>query len=84
MVCLSPTVGIFYSLLWSLPGILACKDIWDDVVSRDSEGSDAQACHILYPCCLPRCVGVQFLIVGIAFQILGLYLGLVWLINTNI
>jgi Peptidase M50B-like len=79
----SPLLEYFTLFYGVFLGYYACKDIWDDVVTRDSEGSDAQACHLLYPCCLPRCVGVQFLIVGVAFQFVGLYLGLVWLINTN-
>eukprot|EP00574_Skeletonema_japonicum_P002711 CAMPEP_0201728816 /NCGR_PEP_ID=MMETSP0593-20130828/17231_1 /ASSEMBLY_ACC=CAM_ASM_000672 /TAXON_ID=267983 /ORGANISM="Skeletonema japonicum, Strain CCMP2506" /LENGTH=333 /DNA_ID=CAMNT_0048221039 /DNA_START=16 /DNA_END=1017 /DNA_ORIENTATION=+ len=60
-------------------GIFSCYDIWDDLITRTVEGSDAHACHKLIPCCLPRCVGVQFAVVALAFQCLGLYLALVWM-----
>ena len=60
-------------------GMFSVYDIWDDLITRTVEGSDAHACHKLIPCCLPRCVGVQFAVVAIAFQALGLYLALVWM-----
>ena len=60
-------------------GIFSVYDIWDDLITRTVEGSDAHACHKLIPCCLPRCVGVQFAVVALAFQALGLYLALVWM-----
>ncbi|KAL7493019.1 hypothetical protein ACHAWT_003543 [Skeletonema menzelii] len=60
-------------------GIFSVYDIWDDLITRTVEGSDAHACHKLIPCCLPRCVGVQFAVVALAFQCLGLYLALVWM-----
>lgn len=58
-------------------------DIYDDLITRTAEGSDAVACHNLIPCCLPRCVGVQFWLVAFCFQVIGLYLGLVWLVSNN-
>lgn len=51
-------------------------------VTRNSDGSDAQACHNMWPICKPRCVGVEFLILSVLFQVVGLYLALVWLIST--
>lgn len=60
-------------------GIFSVYDIWDDLITRTVEGSDAHACHKLIPCCLPRCVGVQFAVVALVFQGLGLYLALVWM-----
>jgi hypothetical protein len=36
----------------------------------------------LIPCCLPRCVGVQFAVLALAFQALGVYLALVWMTST--
>ncbi len=50
-------------------------------VKEVREGSDAVACSNLIPFCKPRCVGVQFLLVGLVFQVLGIYLALVWLIS---
>ena len=50
-------------------------------VKEVREGSDAVACSNLIPFCRPRCVGVQFLLVGLAFQVIGIYLAMVWLIS---
>lgn len=63
-------------------GSFSIYDIYDDLITRTVEGSDAHACHKLIPCCLPRCVGVQFGIVALAFQALGLYLALVWMASS--
>ena len=63
-------------------GSFSMYDIYDDLITRTVEGSDAHACHKLIPCCLPRCVGVQFALVALAFQALGLYLALVWMTST--
>ena len=63
-------------------GSFSVFDIYDDLITRTVEGSDAHACHKLIPCCLPRCVGVQFALVAIAFQGLGLYFALVWMSST--
>ena len=59
------------------------RDIYDDLITRRAEGSDAMACHQLIPCCFPRCVGVQFWIVAFLFQALGLYVALVWLTSSS-
>ena len=60
-------------------GTFSCLDIYDDLITRTVDGSDAKACNELIPCCLPRCVGVQFVIVALGFQALGIYLALVWM-----
>jgi len=60
-------------------GTFSCYDIYDDLITRTVDGSDAKACNELIPCCLPRCVGVQFVLVALAFQALGIYLDLVWM-----
>ena len=72
---------LFYGTFIGWYGIM---DIWDDTISRTVEGSDAFACHKMWPCCLPRCVGVQFALCAIVFQALGLYLALVGLASDNI
>eukprot|EP00591_Stephanopyxis_turris_P010793 CAMPEP_0195507416 /NCGR_PEP_ID=MMETSP0794_2-20130614/874_1 /TAXON_ID=515487 /ORGANISM="Stephanopyxis turris, Strain CCMP 815" /LENGTH=194 /DNA_ID=CAMNT_0040634093 /DNA_START=351 /DNA_END=932 /DNA_ORIENTATION=- len=59
-------------------GTFSVYDVYDDLITRTVEGSDAHACHQLIPCCLPRCVGVQFAIVALFFQAGGVYLALVW------
>lgn len=64
-------------------GFYSVRDIYDDLVVRTAEGSDAQACYKLIPCCLPRCVGVQWGLIAIFFQALGLYIALAWLASTT-
>lgn len=78
----SPVVE-FLSLFYGVfIGIYSVIDIYDDLITRTAEGSDAVACHELIPCCLPRCVGVQFWLVGFGFQVAGLYMALVWMVST--
>ena len=73
-------LALFYGVFI---GYYSVIDIYDDLVTRTAEGSDAVACHQLIPCCHPRCVGVQFWIVAFAFQVAGLYLALVWQVSDN-
>ncbi|KAL7526738.1 hypothetical protein ACHAXR_001628 [Thalassiosira sp. AJA248-18] len=63
-------------------GCFSVYDIYDDLITRTVEGSDAHACHQLIPCCIPRWVGLQFAVVALGFQTLGLYLALVWMTST--
>lgn len=62
-------------------GIYSVSDIYDDLVTRTAEGSDAVACHQMWPCCHPRCVGVQFWFIAFAFQVLGLYIALALMLS---
>ena len=64
-------------------GSFSIFDIYDDLITRTVEGSDAHACHKLIPCCLPKCVGVQFALVAFAWQALGVYLALVWMSSST-
>mmetsp|Transcript_21008 Transcript_21008/g.27149 ORF Transcript_21008/g.27149 Transcript_21008/m.27149 type:complete len:271 (-) Transcript_21008:633-1445(-) len=64
-------------------GVYSVKDIYDDLVTRTAEGSDAVACNQMWPCCLPRCVGVQFWLIAFAFQVLGLYIALVLMVSND-
>lgn len=66
-------ITLFYGVFIGWYGIM---DIWDDTISRTVEGSDAYACFQMWKCCLPRCVGVQFAILAIVCQCLGLYIAL--------
>ena len=75
----SPIIEYYALFFGVFIGYYSVKDIYDDLVTRTAEGSDAVACHQALPCCLPRCVGVQFWIVAFAFQGIGLYLALVWM-----
>lgn len=60
-------------------GAFSVYDIYDDLITRTVDGSDAKACHELIPCCLPRCVGVQFAIIALLLQGLGIYFALFWM-----
>jgi hypothetical protein len=64
-------------------GSFSVYDIYDDLITRTVDGSDAKACNELIPVCHPRCVGVQFALVALAFQALGVYLALVWMTSNN-
>jgi len=71
-------VTLFYGVFVGWYGIM---DIWDDTISRTVEGSDAYACFQMWPCCLPKCVGIQFAILAIICQCLGLYIAMLSLVN---
>jgi hypothetical protein len=60
-------------------GTFAIFDIVDGLILRTVKGSDAYACWEIMPCCLPRCVGVQWMLVAIFFQFFGLWWALVLL-----
>lgn len=77
---LLPFVTLYYGVFI---GSFSVYDIYDDLITRTVEGSDAHACHQLIPCCLPRCVGVQFAIIALALQAAGLYCALVWMTSTD-
>jgi len=77
---LLPFVTLYYGVFI---GSFSVYDIYDDLITRTVEGSDAHACHQLIPCCLPRCVGVQFVIIALALQAAGLYCALVWMTSTD-
>jgi hypothetical protein len=36
-------------------GAFSVYDIYDDLIKRTVDGSDAKACHELIPCCFPKC-----------------------------
>lgn len=71
-------VTLFYGVFI---GWYSVRDIYDDLITRTAEGSDAVACSKVLPCCHPRCVGIQFWLVAFGFQLLGLYIALVWLLS---
>jgi Peptidase M50B-like len=72
-----------YVTLWYgvFIGYFAVIDIYDDLITRTADGSDAVACSKLIPCCHPRCVGVQFWLAAVGFNVLGLYFALVWQVS---
>jgi len=71
-------ITLFYGVFI---GYFSVIDIYDDLITRTAEGSDAVACSQLCKCCFPKCVGVQFWVVAVAFNVIGLYLGLVWMVS---
>mmetsp|Transcript_14112 Transcript_14112/g.27035 ORF Transcript_14112/g.27035 Transcript_14112/m.27035 type:complete len:257 (+) Transcript_14112:92-862(+) len=73
-------VALFYGVFI---GWLAVRDIFDDLIGRTVAESDAVSCSKLIPCCFPKCAGVQFWLISFAFQGMGLYMGLVWLLSEN-
>ena len=79
----SPFLQFLTLFYGTFVGSFSLYDIYDDLVIRTVEGSDAHACHKLIPCCLSRCVGVQFGLAALVFQGLGLYLALVWMSSTE-
>jgi hypothetical protein len=59
-------------------GIFAIADIHADTVAREVKGSDAYACsEEVCPGCTPRCVGIQWAILAICFQLFGIWIALV-------
>lgn len=59
-------------------GMYAIADIHEDTVVREVRGSDAYACSKeVWPCCLPQCIGLQWAIVAILFQIFAIWIALV-------
>eukprot|EP00797_Seminavis_robusta_P017777 Sro265_g102870.2 (253) ;mRNA; r:59370-60128 len=58
-------------------GIFAIADISDDTIFRTIEHSDAYACYKeVWPCCLPKCIGIQWAIFAICCQLLGIWIAL--------
>lgn len=59
-------------------GIFAIADIHEDTVVREVEGSDAHACATeVFPWCSPRCVGIQWVIVAVVCQLIGIWIAIV-------
>jgi Peptidase M50B-like len=73
-------VTLFFGVFIGWYGIM---DIWDDTIARVVDASDAGACHQMWRCCAPRCVGVQFLLCAILCQIAGLYFAMVSLMKED-
>mmetsp|Transcript_40752 Transcript_40752/g.61041 ORF Transcript_40752/g.61041 Transcript_40752/m.61041 type:complete len:132 (-) Transcript_40752:63-458(-) len=54
----------------------AIADIYDDLICRTSNRSDAWACYEICPCCLPKCVGLQWCLLALAMQVFGIWMAL--------
>lgn len=77
-----PLIQYVTLLYGTFIGWYGIMDIWDDTISRTVEGSDASACFQMWPCCLPRCVGVQFACLAFLCQCAGIYFALVGLMGS--
>lgn len=69
-----------FVILWYgvFVGMHAISDIYTDTVARSVKGSDAYACsQEVWTCCAPRCIGLQWILVAIIFQGLGIWIALV-------
>lgn len=73
-----PFLGLVTLYYGVFIGSFSIYDIYDDLITRTVEGSDSHACYQLYPCCLPRCVGVLWAMIAFFFMAAGVYLALVW------
>eukprot|EP00934_Nitzschia_sp_Nitz4_P000988 Nitzschia sp. Nitz4//scaffold24_size164493//60174//61058//NITZ4_002321-RA/size164493-processed-gene-0.105-mRNA-1//-1//CDS//3329544093//988//frame0 len=59
-------------------GMFAIADIHEDTVLRDVKGSDAHACSAeVWHCCAPQCIGIQWAILAILFQLVGIWVAMV-------
>ena len=67
-------VILFYGVLI---GLFAIADIKDDTIVRTVQASDAYACYKeVWPCCVPKCIGLQWALFAMLCQILGIWIAL--------
>mmetsp|Transcript_18208 Transcript_18208/g.30746 ORF Transcript_18208/g.30746 Transcript_18208/m.30746 type:complete len:266 (-) Transcript_18208:846-1643(-) len=68
-----------YIVLWYgvFVNVHAIYDTYQDTIRRTVQRSDAYACYEQCPCCMPKCVGIQWGILNISLQILGAWIALV-------
>ena len=58
--------------------MIAIAAIHSDTILRAREGSDSYTCYAeVCLCCPPRCVGIQWAILAICFQLQGILLALI-------
>ena len=59
-------------------GVYAITDIWDHLVTRTVPGSDA---YVAYEesrkLCPPKCIGISWMLLAIAYSLIGLWIGLI-------
>lgn len=60
-------------------GIHAIFDTYTDTIRRTVLRSDAYACYEECPCCMPRCVGIQWAMLNIVLQLTGIWIAMVQL-----
>lgn len=63
-------------------GIIAVSDIHSDTILRSVEGSDSHACtQEVWGICPPRCIGLQWILYAVFFQLFGIWIALVEMSN---
>jgi len=75
----SPILNFVVLFYGAFIGIHAIFDTYTDTIRRTVLRSDAYACYEQCPCCLPRCVGVQWAILNIVLQLTGIWIAMVQL-----
>jgi hypothetical protein len=73
-----PLIQLYVLFYGVLVGLYAVQDVHQGTVLRSVQGSDALACHNeIWPCCPPKCIGLQWAILAILCQLTGIYIALV-------
>ena len=75
----SPILHYIVLFYGTFVGIHALFDSYHDTVRRTVLRSDAYACYEMYPCCLPKFVGLQWAILNIISQLLGIWIAMMQL-----
>lgn len=75
----SPLLNYVVLFYGAFVGIHAIFDTYQDTIRRTVLRSDAYACYEVCPCCLPKCVGVQWAACNVALQLLGMWVAMVQL-----
>jgi hypothetical protein len=77
----TPILGFVVLFYGAFVGIGAVEDVYQDTVKRTVLRSDAYACYQICPCCLPRCVGLQWAAYTIVLQVAGAWIAMMQLSN---
>mmetsp|Transcript_24412 Transcript_24412/g.50688 ORF Transcript_24412/g.50688 Transcript_24412/m.50688 type:complete len:264 (+) Transcript_24412:196-987(+) len=72
----SPILNYVVLFYGAFVGIHAIFDTYQDTIRRTVLRSDAYACYEQCPCCLPKCVGIQWGLLNVALQIFGVWVAL--------
>mmetsp|Transcript_5325 Transcript_5325/g.11563 ORF Transcript_5325/g.11563 Transcript_5325/m.11563 type:complete len:261 (-) Transcript_5325:1406-2188(-) len=75
----SPILNYVVLFYGAFVGIHAIFDTFQDTIRRTVLRSDAYACYEICPCCLPRCVGIQWAICNIVLQLFAIWVAMVQL-----
>mmetsp|Transcript_10204 Transcript_10204/g.22691 ORF Transcript_10204/g.22691 Transcript_10204/m.22691 type:complete len:264 (-) Transcript_10204:2599-3390(-) len=75
----TPILNFIVLFYGAFVGIHAIFDTYQDTIRRTVLRSDAYACYEICPCCMPRCVGLQWAICNIVLQLGGIWIAMVQL-----